>query len=262
MLKNKCQIIIIFLLAMLPAKGFASSEAFLAVSNKCTKYLSYYEKTHKIPDKLLKAVAMVESGRWSKELGSVVPWPWAVNAEGKAYHFNNKQEAVRAVARMLQQGMRSIDVGCMQINLRYHPTAFRTIEQAFEPKHNIEYAANFLKNNYARHQSWKKAVASYHSETAEHGHPYAHKVINFWKKAHKGPDMKKPTNRIEAVRRSNSYSSSRYAKMRRRSDIFIKVHNQDADADPKYSMVEDISVNAVSTFNKGKEIKSVSNYIN
>ena len=50
-----------------------------------------------------------------------------------------------AVRAMQANGVRSIDVGCGQINLMYHPDAFPNLELAFDPQANAAYAARFLK---------------------------------------------------------------------------------------------------------------------
>ena len=76
--------------------------------------------------------------------------------------------------------MRLIDVGCFQIDLFYHPTVFRRIEDAFDPAANAEYAAAFLARLHAATHDWRRAVASYHSAHAVLGHPYAAAVLGAW----------------------------------------------------------------------------------
>ena len=39
---------------------------------------------------------------------------------------------------------KSVDVGCMQISLTYHPDAFSSMDQAFDPASNADYGARFL----------------------------------------------------------------------------------------------------------------------
>jgi len=51
-------------------------------------------------------------------------WPWTINAQGKGQFFKTKAEAVKAIKNLQAQGVKSIDVGCMQINLSYHGKAF------------------------------------------------------------------------------------------------------------------------------------------
>jgi hypothetical protein len=68
----------------------------------------------------------------------------------------------------------------MQINLRYHPNAFVTLEQAFEPQANVTYAARFLTQLFGQSGSWTKAAALYHSATPELGADYQRRVLAVW----------------------------------------------------------------------------------
>ena len=82
----------------------------------------------------------------------------------------------------MARGIRNIDVGCMQVNLLHHSTAFKNLEEAFTPKTNVNYAARFfisLKNTY---NSWTHAVGYYHSKAAKHYKPYCSLVYNTWNK--------------------------------------------------------------------------------
>ena len=87
-----------------------------------------------IPNHLLAAMGRVESGRRDPVTGDWYPWPWTVNAEGASSFYDTKAQAVAAVRAMQSSGMRSIDVGCMQVNLMHHPDAFATLDLAFEPR--------------------------------------------------------------------------------------------------------------------------------
>lgn len=161
------------------AKARASSENQLAAANICERAGVAVEFTHKMPRAILVSLSMAETGRASKS-GEVRPWPWTINAEGKGYYFETKQEAIAATKRLLKSGMRSIDVGCMQVNLRYHPNAFASLEEAFDPITNMSYGATFLKDLYGRSGSWPKAVAHYHSQLSVYNKPYFARVIRIW----------------------------------------------------------------------------------
>jgi hypothetical protein len=64
----------------------------------------------------------------------------------------------------------------MQVNLMYHPEAFASLEQAFDPVANATYAAGFLQRLFAQTGSWPAATAAYHSAVPELGQPYQRKV--------------------------------------------------------------------------------------
>jgi soluble lytic murein transglycosylase-like protein len=147
--------------------------------NSCAVHVAHYEEQHKIPTGLLHAISKIESGR-KDDTGRLVAWPWTVNAEGEGYYFATKEEAVVAVQNMQRKGIQSIDVGCMQINLYYHPNAFKTLEDAFDPVKNVAYAARFLTNLKNEHASWHNAVAHYHSANPIYHIPYRKNVLNRW----------------------------------------------------------------------------------
>jgi hypothetical protein len=84
------------------------------------------------------------------------------------------------VRDLLAGGTASIDVGCFQVNLRYHPDAFASLDEAFDPVANALYAARFLAGLRVRDGSWQAAVAAYHSATPEHGLPYRDRVLSAW----------------------------------------------------------------------------------
>ena len=98
-----------------------------------------------IPAHLLSAIALAESGRWDRKRKETIAWPWTIYAEGRARYAPSKARAVVEVKRLRARGVRNIDVGCMQVNLHYHPDAFRSLSEAFDPAANVAYAGGFLK---------------------------------------------------------------------------------------------------------------------
>ena len=68
--------------------------------------------------------------------GSVQPWPWSFNAAGEGRYMASRAEAVAEVQARQAAGTRSIDIGCMQINLLHHPDAFESVEAGFDPETN------------------------------------------------------------------------------------------------------------------------------
>lgn len=164
-------------------------------SQKCNHYFSTYEKQYHIPENLLKAISLTETGTWSKAENKKVVWPWTINVNGKGYYFPTKQAAVLAVKKLKNKGYESIDVGCMQINLKHHPEAFENVDKALDPKYNIEYAAKFLSKNYKNTHSWKTAVKHYHSKNLERSGKYQQVVYNNWKKADRGINLAESESR-------------------------------------------------------------------
>ncbi len=129
-----------------------------------------------IPRGLLLAIAQVETGRRVAGRGTAEPWPWSANAENRALFFPTQAEAVAWTKEALLRGVGSIDSGCLQVNLQQHPDAFASVEEAFNPARNADYAARFLLRLFHETGSWSTAVGWYHSRTPMLANPYRHAV--------------------------------------------------------------------------------------
>ncbi len=145
--------------------------------NSCAQRTAAAERAAGMPSHLLTAVSKVESGRWRAETGEILAWPWTVTAGGEGRFLPSKEAAIAEVERLRAQGVTNIDVGCMQINLRYHPKAFDSLEQAFDPDRNVAYAIGFLRGLRDRWGSWTRAVGNYHSNTPTLSGRYRLKVF-------------------------------------------------------------------------------------
>lgn len=138
------------------------------------------EQQYALPAGLLNAIGRVESGRWDPALGRVVPSPFAIDAAGEPDLADSKEDALQRMHDLQSSGVRNIDVGCFQINLLSHPDAFASLDQAFDPTANAQYAARFLTDLHARLGNWDDAVAAYHSATPAYGVPYRQLVFANW----------------------------------------------------------------------------------
>jgi hypothetical protein len=118
-----------------------------------------------VPLKVMRALALTETGR--RRDGAYLPWAWTVNMEGAGRWFDDHASALAWVRERHAQGARSYDVGCFQINRRWHGHAFPSLEAMFDPDRNAQYAARFLRELHAETGSWARAVGYYHSRTPE-----------------------------------------------------------------------------------------------
>jgi hypothetical protein len=147
----------------------------------CEQAVQGAEAAGGTPPHMLAAIAQIESGRPDPRSGAMRPWPWTIDANGAGQFFPSKTAAIAAVIQLQAQGVRSIDVGCMQVNLLHHPDAFASLDQAFDPKANAAYAVRFLKALYVADKGdWKQAIASYHSNTRQIGADYETRVLAVW----------------------------------------------------------------------------------
>jgi hypothetical protein len=135
-------------------------------------------QNNSVPLSVLLSIARVETG--ISIAGALTPWPWATNLAGKGHFFNTKDEAIDFSAQQIDAGNINFDVGCFQINLRWHSKGFTSLQDAFDPVTNANYAAKFLNDLYQDTGNWSDAVATYHSRTPEHAQTYLEKVKSVW----------------------------------------------------------------------------------
>lgn len=141
-------------LALLASLGGALLDGVPArAADDCQGTISAAERSNRLPAGLLKAIGAVESGFD----------PYAVNADGVAYHPGSADAAAALVRKLSRAGALFIDVGCLQVDLHYHPDAFPSIESAFTPAANVAYGAKLLTGNLVQYGDWSSAVAYYHS---------------------------------------------------------------------------------------------------
>jgi soluble lytic murein transglycosylase-like protein len=162
--------------------------ADMAPSQACGAAGAAAEKSANLPANLLTSIGIVESGRADPLTGAVAPWPWTVNVDGAGRYFDSKADAEAFVRLAQSSGAQDVDVGCFQISLLYHPDAFASLDQAFDPVANANYAAGFLSQLKAETGSWNTAIADYHSALPELGLPYQRRVLALEPAAFAEPD--------------------------------------------------------------------------
>jgi hypothetical protein len=151
------------------------------VGQICRTHTREAEKRHQLPKLVLSAISLAESGRWHPTHRMSYPWPWTVTSGTDSNYYADKGAAIAAVKALQARGVRNIDVGCMQINLHYHPDAFADLSEAFDPIANTDYAANFLKDLFRSSHSWNRAIGRYHSATRPRAAAYLTRVNALWR---------------------------------------------------------------------------------
>jgi hypothetical protein len=183
-------LIAMILLAPFQALGQSSPPPGLA-AGLCRTAIAAVERSTGVPDRLMQSMGVMESGR-RDAAGVAAAWPWTINVEGAGEVFDTKAAAIAAVLAHQARGARSIDVGCLQINLMHHPDAFASLDEAFDPAANARYAARFLQQLLGTTGSWPRAVAGYHSMTPDIGADYARKVLAIWARPDLAPTAAQP----------------------------------------------------------------------
>ncbi len=170
----------VVLLALLAVAAEARAASPPAEGASCSAAIQAAERRHRIPARLLHAIGLVESGRAGGAGRAAASWPWTVNIAGVGSYLDSRTAAIAAVEQARSAGIRSVDVGCMQVNLVHHPAAFASLEQAFDPQANADYAGAFLASLFRETGSWPAAAQAYHSRMADRGARYGRRVMAAW----------------------------------------------------------------------------------
>jgi len=164
-----CARVAVLLAALLfGAPAVAADDDWIAEQSAlCSAAIHTAEQRHGLPSGLLESIARAESGRPVKAMNDIRPWPWTINADGMGLFLDSKAAAVAWVTQQKSR-RKFIDVGCMQVDLPFHPRAFASLEEAFDPAANADYAARYLSGLYRGEAggNWNLAVGLYHSHTA------------------------------------------------------------------------------------------------
>jgi len=176
----------------------------------CAAAAARVEMEFGLPPHILAAISLAETG-WSGPNHEVSTWPWTVHDGTRGYHLNSRDEAVEFVRQLRTDGRRSIDVGCMQVNLFHHPRAFTSVSEGFEAESNVRYAASFLKDLASTSASWEEAIAKYHTLNPTVDEDYAPRVLAFWAREQVRPELLTPSGTTAQIIHAGSLSSGRVA---------------------------------------------------
>ncbi|NGM44403.1 lytic transglycosylase domain-containing protein [Rhodobacter sp. SGA-6-6] len=141
-----------------------------AAADLCLRAAEEAARKTGVPLQLLLAVTLTETGR--RRDGALHPWPWALNRGGEGLWFATEEEALAVLSDAVAQGTTNIDVGCFQLNYRWHSAAFASLEQMLDPRANALHAARLLARHAAEQGDWIAAAGAYHSATPEKAAAY------------------------------------------------------------------------------------------
>lgn len=150
---------------------FAGGRAFAAPSAQvCEWAAAQAAQEYGVPLDILGALTLTETGR--RVDGAVRPWAWSANSEGEGTWFDDPQSAVAFAEDRVAQGRTNLDIGCFQLNYRWHSQGFSSVAQMFDPLENARYAARFVSQLYAESGDWRKAAGMFHSRTPVYANRY------------------------------------------------------------------------------------------
>ena len=99
--------------------------------------------------------------------------------EGLGKWFDNPADALAFTMERFERGARSFDVGCFQINYRWHGQHFSSVQEMFDPLINARYAARYLTELYNEKGNWLDAAGAYHSRTPRYANRYKQRFQRF-----------------------------------------------------------------------------------
>lgn len=157
-------------LILLALPGIARAAGEAATMDLCRAAAIRAADAGGVPRNVMLAITEVETR--TKRGGQSGPWPWTVNVAGKGNWFASRAAALLHAQTALGRGETSFDVGCFQLNYRWHGHNFPSIDAMFEPATSGAYAARFLTSLHEETGDWIRAAGLYHSRTAVHAQRY------------------------------------------------------------------------------------------
>ena len=221
---------------------------------QCEYLAKEAEVRNGLPENILLSISRVETG-YQRIDGVRRAWPWTLNAGGDSAYFKTKEAALNSLKKRVKQGVTNIDIGCMQLNYRWHKQFFKNLREMINPEKNVDYGAKFLKKLYQRHGSWEKAVKYYHSSKSKFNVRYYKKVRAVWQKENAQSTLK-PTL-IASFSKKNGEIVQKIIDQKEKPVPLVKISSMDKDLDAHIEKVSE------QVLDKGKTVKvSASNFNN
>ena len=167
--------LLVALTGIAPAGAAAAAAAPSGPARLCETAARRAAARTGVPLDVLRAIALAETGR--PRAGRLAPWPWTANFAGEGRWFATRAELLDAARGFLAQGRESFDLGCFQINYRWHGRAFASLAEMAEPDANALYAARFLSRLHAELGDWASAAGAYHSRTPQNARRYRARFV-------------------------------------------------------------------------------------
>ena len=172
----------------LAAVGLFATTASAAVDLSGTVFETVGHK-YRVDPKLLYSISLVESAvkadtQSGKEL-MVQPSPWTLRTRRKPYYAQSHEDAEKLLLKLLQVN-KSVDIGLMQINSRWHAHRVKNVTDLLDPETNVSVAAAILSELIDRYpDNALEVIARYHSGQPARGTWYAKHVLRVYENVSK-----------------------------------------------------------------------------
>lgn len=155
----------------LVAAALLSPGVALAGPNPCTQAIADAERRFGIPEGLLQAMSVHESGVNGQ------PYPWALNLGGRVVYASTQDKAQKILDERRAKGRKNLYAGCMQLSVFHHGGNFRSLGDMLQPQRNVSYAARYLAAHFEDYGDWEAAVRRYQGGKARQSAAYFCKVL-------------------------------------------------------------------------------------
>ncbi|MWB76620.1 lytic transglycosylase domain-containing protein [Pseudooceanicola sp. 216_PA32_1] len=154
------------------------ADAAVMASAECDRAASIAAHETGVPAKLMQALTRQETGR--NVDGELRGWPWALNVGGKGQWFATSRDLERSIAAQQASGVTNMDIGCFQINFRWHRDNFASLQDMIDPLENARYAARFLRDLHGETGDWTESVGLFHSRNTQFSKPYLRRFARIY----------------------------------------------------------------------------------
>lgn len=100
-------------------------------------------RQHGLSPYLLYAVALKESAKYQANRRAVSPWPWALHGPHGATYADSREHAAELLRQKLELTP-LVDIGMLQINVRWHGHRVQSPEDLLDPLTNLQVGATIL----------------------------------------------------------------------------------------------------------------------
>ena len=130
---------------------------------------------------LLYSIALAESARGRGD-GNIAPWPWTLRVLSEpGIYAKNASEAKQELSRLLKSH-KSIDIGMMQINLRYHGHRVKAPEDLLDPQIALNVGAQILRETLdSAEGDLELGIGRYHSWEEDRARNYGARILAFYR---------------------------------------------------------------------------------
>jgi len=100
------------------------------------------------------------------------------NPQRIVYRAKSSADAVQKIKTLAKAGVTNIDIGCAQVNYKWHKQNFASIAQMVDPVQNVSYATLLVESCKSKNNDWYYCIKKYHSHTEKLGKRYAASIAS------------------------------------------------------------------------------------